>query len=279
MLVSKEQFEAFVHAKSNRFPFSELKITDTNVYCRWMVLKSPIQRNIQQLHFPLLATSLSCDLTTYLIVTNQAIPYTGAMSDVMDDMWRYGFMANMPRWYHDVVKLMEHFLDVYDSYHLKTSQRHALFFLTIKNEVEFRIKEAFKSVERGAGCVLLADWTTWFHATGYASEKSFLQVACLSFQFVSNKISFISNVDGDCDGDSSQASYGSEGDRVLHDYYVEMAEVTKTDDVLYAYYVERAGMAEMDDGCGSEDDGCGSGSEDDGCGSEHTTVSDCTIHY
>jgi hypothetical protein len=39
-------------------------------------------------------------------------------------------------------------------------------------------------------------------------------------------------------------AYGSEGDRILHDYYVEMAEMTK-----------------MDDGCGSED----------------TTVSGCTI--
>jgi hypothetical protein len=81
-----------------------------------------------------------------------------------------------------------------------------LFLITIKNEVVFRITEATKSVERGAGCVLLANWTTWFHATRYALEKSYLEVAYLSFEFVSNKVSFIDNVDGDDDGYSSQAS-------------------------------------------------------------------------
>jgi hypothetical protein len=238
---------AFVAEKANRFPFNELTITETQVHSRWIALRSPSDQNSKRLIFPVLSTSMTSDAATYLIVTNQARPYTDTMSDVMDAMWCSGFTKTMPRWYHDVVAIMERFLDssVHDYYQETSCLRFALFFITIKNEVVFRITEATKSVERGAGCVLLADWTTWFHATGYALEKSFLEVACLSFQFVSNKVSFLADVDGDCDGDSSQASYGSEGDRILHDYYVEMAEMT-----------------EMDDGCGSED----------------TTVSDCTIH-
>jgi hypothetical protein len=244
------EFAAFVAEKANRFPFNEITITETQVHSRWIALKSPSDQNSKGLIFPVLSTSMTSDAATYLIVTNQARPYTDTMSDIMDAMWCSGFTITMPRWYYDVVAIMERFLDssVHDYYQETSCLRFTLFLITIKNEVVFRITEATKSVERGAGCVLLADWTTWFKATGYASEKSFLEVACLSFEFVSHKVSFIVNVDGDDDGDSSQASFGSEGDRILHDYYCEMAEMAE--------------MTETDDGCGSED----------------TTVSDCTIH-
>jgi hypothetical protein len=166
------------------------RTSNKGLYAKWIVFKAihtQCEGHPKAVRFPVLSSSMSPSTVTYLIVTEQAAPYTPLMSEVMDSMWSWGIPESNPHWYKKVVTLLDTlFMDNCDL----QFQRKELFYRAIKLEVE-DICDRTPGGEFGE-YVVLPDWKHWFHSTGYNHGKTtgynhgktFVEVAIGSFIMV-----------------------------------------------------------------------------------------------
>lgn len=163
--VSEEKFAAFIVAKGHTFPFNQLaKTTGNHIHAKWIVLKgTTMEGHISST--TLKTANIPPNALTHLIVTNQAIPYTPAMSDVMDYMFDGNIGLYYPEWYNAVGDMMEELLT--DS--TSEIQRYTVFYQAIRLRLEVLFAKEVGHISR----FVLQKWSEWFFATGYSDGITF----------------------------------------------------------------------------------------------------------
>ena len=158
------EFAVFLSTKAHKFPYNQLKNKNQQIEAGWIVLKETNQGRRDTCTIK--SSNIPPDALTHLIVTGQAIPYTPAMSNVMDYMFDGSIAVYYPEWYVAVTSMMEEFLQNSNS---AAIQRSSVFFHAIKLQLETVFE---KEVGKFSGFVV-QKWADWFYATGYNEEIEF----------------------------------------------------------------------------------------------------------
>lgn len=156
-VVSNEQLAGFIATKGQTFPYNQLTKANNCIDAKWIVLKETTQEG--HTTFTMKSSNIPPNALTHLIVTFQAMPYTPAMSDVMDYMFDGSIALYYPDWYRAVNTMMEALLQ--DS--TSQIQRYLVFYHAIK----LRLQAIFEMEVGKYSNFVLQKWADWFFATGY----------------------------------------------------------------------------------------------------------------
>jgi hypothetical protein len=182
MLLTRQQLQDFKETKANTFPYNELTLTRNNVYARWITFVTTTSSKSRG-EFPVLSSCMSSEVVTFLIVTNQATPYTPAMSEVMDTMRIWGRHIIHAIWYDKVVATLQNILSM--DWDDAPPSRRFIFMSSIQSLMKDKVEEKFGSAGlEVVSVVILNTWYEWFFSEGYTDGASFFEVAVGSLQYV-----------------------------------------------------------------------------------------------
>ena len=114
-LVTTPEFQLFLSKNGSYYPFKELVLTRTSIYCKWLLLKSEWEgtRGVLEIevnYFPVLTSSLPSKTVQELIMNNKALPVPKSMDEIIDSMFVWGQQKNY-LWYCDVVDKIAYYLE------------------------------------------------------------------------------------------------------------------------------------------------------------------------